>query len=638
MKKNSIKLSILFVLIATALWFVGSWWHYACKIKNTCGNNENTVASSPISSLQVIDTDKDGLSDIEEEKLSSDPLLVDTDGDSIPDKEEAGTDLDNPLDTDGDGIIDILDKDDDDDGVSTLIEERIGTSSLLVDTDGDGLLDGDEIGSNSEKPLDTDGDRIIDALDTDDDDDNLDTRTELLLGTNPLLADSDGDGISDGDEIGDLMDTNKTPLDSDSDGTIDALDTEDNLDQDGDGLSDQLEAILNTNPKVADTDGDGINDSIEVGDNTNEPLDSDLDGIIDALDTTDDRDSDNDGLTDAQEAKLKSNPHSVDSDNDGINDNEEIGSNIDDPLDSDNDGILNLNDKDDDNDGLFTLYEIEVGTNPLAIDTDNDGLSDKAELTNSDGNIQILDSDNDGMINAVDSDDDNDGLMTSVELSLGTDPMKEDTDGDGILDGDEVGSDTNNPNDIDNDGIPDVLDVVNDNKKPEIVIIDSIKEDSTPETVVKNTEKTIKENVSTLEDSQQLVTSNDSLTIEAIEGDNSDGFQASRIYFPPNSFNPVISKESSTYFDSVIKWMKFSAENNISLIGHTDNIGSKKANLAMGIRRVMLIREILLDKGAPIQQIDVMSRGEAEPIADNTTDKGRLKNRRVEIAPMRAEF
>ncbi|HIQ14030.1 MAG TPA: OmpA family protein, partial [Leucothrix sp.] len=57
-------------------------------------------------------------------------------------------------------------------------------------------------------------------------------------------------------------------------------------------------------------------------------------------------------------------------------------------------------------------------------------------------------------------------------------------------------------------------------------------------------------------------------------------------------------------------------------------------NLALGISRVMVIREMLIDKGAPFQQIDVMSRGEAQPIADNRTKLGRLKNRRVEIAPM----
>jgi flagellar motor protein MotB len=48
----------------------------------------------------------------------------------------------------------------------------------------------------------------------------------------------------------------------------------------------------------------------------------------------------------------------------------------------------------------------------------------------------------------------------------------------------------------------------------------------------------------------------------------------------------------------------------------------------------MVIREMLIIKGAPIQQIDIMSRGESQPLYDNKTQIGRLKNRRVEIAPM----
>ncbi len=56
------------------------------------------------------------------------------------------------------------------------------------------------------------------------------------------------------------------------------------------------------------------------------------------------------------------------------------------------------------------------------------------------------------------TDDDLDGLVTGQEVALGTDPDNPDTDGDGIEDGVEVGSDINNPLDEDNDGIIDALD------------------------------------------------------------------------------------------------------------------------------------------------------------------------------------
>jgi cytoskeletal protein RodZ len=111
MNKSSLKLSILLVLVTTALWFTGSWWRYACKIKNTCGNDtsitqqattqqQDNAPETPIKSIAVVDTDNDGLSDEEENKIGTDVLLRDTDGDSIPDNEEVGSNLFNPLDTD----------------------------------------------------------------------------------------------------------------------------------------------------------------------------------------------------------------------------------------------------------------------------------------------------------------------------------------------------------------------------------------------------------------------------------------------------------------------------------------------------------------------------------------------------------
>ncbi len=71
-------------------------------------------------------------------------------------------------------------------------------------------------------------------------------------------------------------------------------------DTDGDGLSDGLEAILGTNPLDPDSDGDGIDDSTEVGDDPDNPLDEDQDGIIDALDSNTE-DSDGDGVNDQQD-------------------------------------------------------------------------------------------------------------------------------------------------------------------------------------------------------------------------------------------------------------------------------------------------------------------------------------------------
>ena len=113
-----------------------------------------------------------------------------------------------------------------------------------------------------------------------------------------------------------------------------------NVDTDGDGLLDTVEQTLGTNPNLADTDGDGIPDGVEVG-NPLTPRDTDLDTIIDALDT----DDDNDGWLTALE------------------DANQNGNWLDD--DTDNDGTPNYRDRDSDGDGFDDGAEILAGTNPL---------------------------------------------------------------------------------------------------------------------------------------------------------------------------------------------------------------------------------------------------------------------------------
>ncbi len=151
------------------------------------------VAPTDQSICSMADSDSDGILDLDEFDLQTDPNNPDSDGDGIDDLAEV-VDVQSAQDSDGDGTIDALDTDDDGDGVAT-IDEDLGNNGDPTDDD-------------------TDGDGTPNYLDTDDDGDGLLTYAE----------DADGDG----DPTNDDTDTDSTPnyldLDSDGDGSADNLD------------------------------------------------------------------------------------------------------------------------------------------------------------------------------------------------------------------------------------------------------------------------------------------------------------------------------------------------------------------------------------------------------------------------------
>ncbi|WP_077035837.1 OmpA family protein [Pelomonas sp. KK5] len=70
---------------------------------------------------------------------------------------------------------------------------------------------------------------------------------------------------------------------------------------------------------------------------------------------------------------------------------------------------------------------------------------------------------------------------------------------------------------------------------------------------------------------------------------------------------------------------------NVRIVGHTDNTGSDAVNDPLSQRRADSVRGYLEDRGVAGSRIQTTGRGEHEPIADNATEAGRAKNRRVEI-------
>ena len=162
------------------------------------------------------------------------------------------------MDTDGDGLGDNRDKDDDNDGVEDREDDLPLDPNEYLDTDkdgignnadddddGDGYLDLDEIECKSDplksfnRPKDYDRDLIPDCIDTDDDDDGCLDQDDVFPFNERECVDSDGDGIGDNSD-----------MDADNDGVYDYNDD------------------FPTDPNESkDTDGDGIGDNTDQDDN-----------------------------------------------------------------------------------------------------------------------------------------------------------------------------------------------------------------------------------------------------------------------------------------------------------------------------------------------------------------------------------
>ncbi len=103
------------------------------------------------------------------------------------------------------------------------------------------------------------------------------------------------------------------------------------------------------------------------------------------------------------------------------------------------------------------------------------------------------------------------------------------------------------------------------------------------------------------------------------------------IYFPYNSNQEINIKERADYLDELATELKENPDMKIQITGHTDDTGSEASNLKLSQKRADRIKSVLVNKGVRPQQIEILAKGESEPVADNKTEKGRQQNRRVEI-------
>lgn len=93
----------------------------------------------------------------------------------------------------------------------------------------------------------------------------------------------------------------------------------------------------------------------------------------------------------------------------------------------------------------------------------------------------------------------------------------------------------------------------------------------------------------------------------------------------------AILPESEQALDELYTFLHDNPGLTILITGHTDNIGTDRANQILSEGRAQAVRKAIIDRGIDGSRIAAEGKGESEPIADNATEEGRSRNRRVEI-------
>lgn len=95
----------------------------------------------------------------------------------------------------------------------------------------------------------------------------------------------------------------------------------------------------------------------------------------------------------------------------------------------------------------------------------------------------------------------------------------------------------------------------------------------------------------------------------------------------------TLRPEAVTKLDEAAEALKQWGNVKVEVAGHTDAIGSDAYNMQLSEHRANAVRDYLVGKGIPAERLTAKGYGKSQPVADNGTDEGRFKNRRVELVP-----
>jgi len=114
------------------------------------------------------------------------------------------------------------------------------------------------------------------------------------------------------------------------------------------------------------------------------------------------------------------------------------------------------------------------------------------------------------------------------------------------------------------------------------------------------------------------------------EGINVTFDESSGVYFDSEKYS--VNAKSQETLNKLIAIFKEYPDTNVLVEGHTDNTGSESYNLTLSKNRAQAVTSYLVNNGLSSGRFDTKWYGESQPKYDNTTEDGRAKNRRVELA------
>jgi OOP family OmpA-OmpF porin len=103
------------------------------------------------------------------------------------------------------------------------------------------------------------------------------------------------------------------------------------------------------------------------------------------------------------------------------------------------------------------------------------------------------------------------------------------------------------------------------------------------------------------------------------------------LYFNTNESRENLSTEELTKIAEIATYLKNVPNAKVSIVGHSDSVGAREANIVLGQSRAEFAKAFLIKKGIDSKQIETSSQGPDNPIADNTSEEGKSKNRRTVV-------